>query len=56
MSLNRTALCQRMMVSKSDSKGELSVRRDIRPKDTKMELDEPEQELELYQKNTGDIN
>lgn len=35
---------------KLDSKGELSVRRDIRPKDTKMELDEPEQELELYQR------
>lgn len=35
---------------KLDSKGELSVRRDIRPKDTKMELDEPEKELELYQR------
>lgn len=29
---------------KLDSEGELSVRRDIRPKDTKMGLDQPEQE------------
>ena len=35
---------------KLDSKGELSVRRDIRSKDTKMELDEPEKELKLYQR------
>lgn len=32
---------------KLDSKAELSFRRDISPKDTKMKLDQPEQELEL---------
>ena len=34
---------------KLDNKGELFFRRDINPKDTKMKLDQPEQELELYQ-------